>query len=54
MSAEPNYIVIRKRDDGPVEAYPFTDKSDAVGFYKKASSQWTDTYLCAVMVLVEK
>lgn len=40
-------VVIR---EGRVEATPFTDELDAKTFFDRASLQWSDSYLCEVLV----
>lgn len=44
-----DFIVVRKRDDQPVEVYPFVLWEDAANFYEKAQAQWTGVYLCEVI-----
>lgn len=44
------YLVIRKRDTEPIEAYPFAadEQQEALAFYDAASAQWSETFLCLV------
>lgn len=42
-------MVIRKRDDAPVEVIPFEDELDARALYESMSMQWTECYLCRVV-----
>ena len=44
----PRWLVVRQRDGGPSEVYPFGDEVSARLFYDEAQTQWTETYLCEV------
>jgi hypothetical protein len=43
------YFVIRKRDDAPIEVYPFRCLADAQEFYEKAALQWSEVFVCRVL-----
>ena len=44
-----NYMVVRKRDDQPVEVLPFEDFDDAVKIFENMRLSWTETYICCVI-----
>lgn len=44
-----NYIVVRQRDDQPVEVVPFEDFDDAVRIFEDMRLNWTETYICRVI-----
>lgn len=46
---EPKYFVIRKRDDAPVEVYPYDNFDEAEKEYDFLSEQWSDCYFCTVI-----
>lgn len=51
---EPKWIVIRKRDDAPVEVIPFGDELDARALYEDMSVNWTECYLCKIVEPIRK
>lgn len=43
------YMVVRKRDTEPFEVTLFATLAEVQSFYERASEQWTETYMLAVM-----
>ncbi len=44
------WLVVRQRETEPPEVYPFADEADARAFHDRAQEQWSDCYLCAVVL----
>ena len=48
MNGPPKWIVVRKCETEPVEAYPFEEEAAARTFFEEARGHWSDTFLCEV------
>lgn len=48
MAVRP-WLVVQARETLPVDAWQFTDESQARVFYDKVSIQWSETFLCRVV-----
>ncbi len=43
------HLTIIKRDTDPPEVIPFTSLEEATAYYVRASEQWSESYLVAVI-----
>jgi hypothetical protein len=43
------HLTIIKRETDPPEVIPFTSIEDATAYYARASEQWSESYLVAVI-----
>lgn len=44
------YVVVRKRDDSPLEAWTFDNLGDAARFYDDKAAQWNEVWITRVIV----
>jgi hypothetical protein len=44
------WIVVQKRETDPAKVWAFPTETEARAFYDQVGTQWTETFLCKVVV----